>query len=408
MHEGTFLNSLRAVRIDGGPAMRVMAVLGVLVTGAWLGWFLLAKVTVFESSTQSQLEVSSEAAHMEAAVQGQVVSAALTLGRPVRAGEVLVELDATAFKLQLAEEQARLQALDSREQVLNEAIATAQSSEEGEVRRSTLDRDAERAERERARLQAQQANEEAQRVAGLLERGVVSKAEADRLLSEARQSQALSEARRLTTERATLDIRARSDAQRERLLRLQEDLATLKGERQVRTTTVQRLEYLISLHQIRALRDGTLGEIAPLHVGETVKVGQVVASIVPSDDVKVIAQFAPKAALGRVQVGQHARVHLDGFPWTQYGGLKATVSAVATQARDGAIRVELAIPPDRGSRLPRKHGLPGTVEVEVERVSPAVLVLRASGRLLERPGEEAPTPATAPAQVPAQATAQNP
>lgn len=395
MHEGTFLNSLRAVRIDGGPAMRLMALLGVLVTGAWLGWFLLAKVTVYESSTQSQLEVSGAANPVEAAVEGQVVSTALTLSRQVRAGEVLVELDSTALRLQLAEEQARLQSLDSREGVLVEAIAAARSSAHGEVRMSTLDRDAARAEKERARLEAQQAEEEAERVAELRERGVVSEAEANRLLSEARQSQASAEARRLTTERATLDIRARSDSQRERLLRLQEELATLQGERQVRTTTVRRLEHLISLHRIRALRDGTLGEIAPLHVGGTVKVGQVVASIVPRDDVKVLAQFAPKAALGRVQVGQRARVHLDGFPWTQYGGLTATVSAVATQARDGAIRVELALPPGGGSRLPRKHGLPGTVEVEVERVSPALLVLRAAGRLLERPGEAAPKSATA-------------
>jgi membrane fusion protein (multidrug efflux system) len=395
MHEGTFLNSLRAVRIDGGPAMRVMALLGVLVTGAWLGWFLLAKVTVFESSDRSQLEVSSAAQPVEAAVAGQVVSSALTLGRQVKAGEMLVELDSTALRLQLAEEQARLHSLDAREQVLEEAIDTARSSASGAVRRSMLDRDAARAENERTRLQAQLADEEAQRVDRLLARGVVSKAEADRLLSQARQTQASAEAQRLTSERATLDIRARADAQRERRLRIEEELASLRGERQVRTTTVRRLEYLISLHQIRALKDGTLGDISTLHVGETVKVGQAVASIVPRDELKVIAQFAPKAALGRVQVGQRARVHLDGFPWTQYGGLTATVSAVAAQARDGSVRVELTLPPEGGSRLPREHGLPGTVEVEVERTTPALLVLRASGRLLERPAEKPPTPALA-------------
>ncbi len=369
--------------------MMLMATLGVLVTGAWLGWFLFAEVTVYESSVQSQLEVNSAANPVEAAVEGQVVSTALELGREVRAGEVLVELDSTNLRLQLAEEQARLEALDAREQVLRQASATARASAHGEVMKSTLDRDAARAENEEARLQAQLAEEEAQRVARLQARGVVSEAEANRLLSEAKQSQASAEARRLSMKRADLDVQTRSDVQRERLLRLEEELATLRGERRVRTTTVERLKYLISLHQIRALRDGTLGESAPLRVGETLKVGQVIASIVPRDELKVIAQFSPKAALGRVQVGQHARVHLDGFPWTQYGGLTATVSAVATLARDGTIRVELTIPPDDGSRLPRQHGLPGTVEVEVERISPALLVLRATGRLLERPREDA-------------------
>ena len=369
--------------------MMLMTTLGVLVTGAWLGWFLFAEVTVYASSVQSQLEVSSAATPVEAAVEGQVVSTALELGREVRAGEVLVELDSTNLRLQLAEEQARLEALDSREQVLHQALATARASAHGEVMKSTLERDAARAENEGASLQAQLAGEEAQRVARLQARGIVSEAEANRLLSEARQSQASAEARRLSMKRAALDVQTRSDSQRERLLCLEGELATLQGERQVRTTTVERLKYLVSLHQLRALRDGTLGESAPLRVGETVRVGQVVASIVPRDDLKVIAQFAPKVALGRVQVGQHARLHLDGFPWTQYGGLTATVAAVATLAREGTIRVELAIPPDDGSRLPRQHGLPGTVEVEVERVSPALLVLRAAGRMLERPAGDA-------------------
>ncbi len=189
-------------------------------------------------------------------------------------------------------------------------------------------------------------------------------------------------------EHASLDVQTRADGLQEQLFRLQEELASLEGEQRVRTATVERLKYNLSLHQLRALQDGMVGEILPLRVGETVKVGQVVASIVPRGELEVIAQFSSKAALGRIQVGQPARVHLDGFPWTQYGGLTATVSAVATQARDGTIRVELAIPPESGSRIPRQHGLSGTVEVQVERVSPALLVLRAAGRLIERPREE--------------------
>ena len=60
----------------------------------------------------------------------------------------------------------------------------------------------------------------------------------------------------------------------------------------------------------------------------------------------------------------------------------ATVTSVAAEARDGVIRVELQLPPETPTAMPLQHGLPGTVEVEVERISPAALVLRAVGTRL--------------------------
>ena len=50
--------------------------------------------------------------------------------------------------------------------------------------------------------------------------------------------------------------------------------------------------------------------------------------------------------------------------------------------RDGNVRVELSVQPDADSRIPLQHGLPGSVEIEIERASPATLVLRAAGKLL--------------------------
>jgi membrane fusion protein (multidrug efflux system) len=73
-------------------------------------------------------------------------------------------------------------------------------------------------------------------------------------------------------------------------------------------------------------------------------------------------------------------LRLDGFPWTEYGSIGATVTHVGSEVRDGRIRVELALNPHSASSIPMQHGLPGTVQVEVERISPASLVLRVVGR----------------------------
>ena len=59
-----------------------------------------------------------------------------------------------------------------------------------------------------------------------------------------------------------------------------------------------------------------------------------------------------------------------------------TVASVAHETRDGQIRVELSLTPDFTSAIPLQHGLAGTVEVEVERVTPVTLVLRTVGKRL--------------------------
>jgi membrane fusion protein (multidrug efflux system) len=155
---------------------------------------------------------------------------------------------------------------------------------------------------------------------------------------------------------------------------------------------VGRLGREVGLRTIRAPVDGRIGEISPVRAGSVVTEGDRLGAVVPRGDLKVIAEFPPESALGRIRPGQAAHVRLTGFPSMQYGELRATVTRVASEARDGRIRVELVPHPDPRSLLPLQHGLPGTVEVEIERVPPAALVLRTLGKALQRPAVRATAP----------------
>jgi membrane fusion protein (multidrug efflux system) len=64
--------------------------------------------------------------------------------------------------------------------------------------------------------------------------------------------------------------------------------------------------------------------------------------------------------------------------------LDATVSRVASEPREGVVRIELIVHPESAPLIPLQHGLPGQVEIAVERASPAGLLLRAVGRMLMR------------------------
>jgi membrane fusion protein (multidrug efflux system) len=116
-----------------------------------------------------------------------------------------------------------------------------------------------------------------------------------------------------------------------------------------------------------------------------VQAGDKLSAVVPPGALKVIAYFLPSTALGRIQPGQPAHLRLEGFPWTQYGTVAARVTNVASELRDKLLRVELTVDATATSPIPFQHGLPGTIEVEVDHVSPATLVLRTAGLLLAAP-----------------------
>jgi hypothetical protein len=125
-----------------------------------------------------------------------------------------------------------------------------------------------------------------------------------------------------------------------------------------------------------------------LRKGAIVNASDKVGVIIPAGELKAIAYFRPSSALGRIQPGQSAKLRLEGFPWTQYGVIKATVLTVASEPRDGRIRVDFALERDPASAIPVQHGLPAMAEVEVARLSPAALLLPAAGERIRASGSK--------------------
>ncbi len=100
---------------------------------------------------------------------------------------------------------------------------------------------------------------------------------------------------------------------------------------------------------------------------------------VPSDDLRVVAEFPASAVVGRVRRGQHAHVRLSGLSWTQYGTLDARVTSVPYEPRGGSLRVELTLDHASTYGASIEDGLPGAVDIAVEHVTPWTLVRRSLG-----------------------------
>jgi hypothetical protein len=112
---------------------------------------------------------------------------------------------------------------------------------------------------------------------------------------------------------------------------------------------------------------------------------EVSASAVVADDGFVIAEFAA-ARPGRIRRGQAAWLYPIRDGAKQPGSVPAVVIDIIESPSSEPARVKLfpVLERDLSEILP--EGQKVRVEIEVESVSPAVLVLRTSGLLVDTPG----------------------
>jgi len=380
-----FSRSMRSLDADGFRAAGFAFAVGGVLVGAWLTWFVLGRVAVYEVTNAARLEVNEAARSVDARVEGRIVVTHLELGRTVNANDVLVELDSDEAQLRMEEERARLQTLSPQVDAVQNEINAERRALEASQRAARVAIDLARSQLAEAEAPARLADDEVARLARLRADALVAEIDEVRARAEAQKRRAAVESLKLAIERLERSQQTDDQDRHVRTERLQSDLARLRGDISTSQAAIRRLENDIDRRRIRAPITGTIGEVAELRAGAFVAEGQKLAAILPEGRLRVVAEFAPSSALGRVRPGQAARVRLVGFPWTEYGSIAATVETVASEIRAGTVRVELAIQPDPSSAVPFQHGLPGSVEIEVERVAPAALVLRAGGRLLTRP-----------------------
>jgi len=357
---------------------------GALLLG-WGLWFFFGTVTVYEISRRARLEVRQASHHVATPLSRNVVSTELAIGKDVQAGDVLVRLDARSEELRLREEEARLDAIPRRIASLRREIEANENARESDLQAARAASDVAKARNQEADAALEFAKGHQERMTQLSSTGGGTRVEAVRAISETRKLTAARDALSSDLRRVELEAKARVSQHDAQIENLRHVILSLEGELATVRVTIDRLKIDLEKHVVRAPIAGRLGDVVPLHTGAYVTEGQRVATIVPGGDLAIVAEFNPSWTLGRVQPGQKARLRLDGFPWAQYGTVTATVSRVASEIRDSHIRVEFVLDsePLAGSIL--QHGLPGTIEVNVEEPSPASLALRAAGLLISAP-----------------------
>jgi membrane fusion protein (multidrug efflux system) len=383
---------------DASSRVVLAAVLGGVLLAAWSAWFFLARVGLYEVSHSARLEVATAPYDVDAPVGARLLRSTLVLDRQVQQGEILVELDAEAFRLERAAEESRLATLGPQVEASRAELASHEQAMRGEERASAAQVKETRALLRASDVAAQQKDVERARMQVLHDKRLVATQERDRLQAESRQQRAETDAVRERLGRVGSEGAVKLSDRKALIAGLQVALARLLSERADAESKVRILDQKIELHLIRAPIAGRIGHMVNLRAGAMVAERTRLCTIVPTGGLRAVAFFDPATATGRVRTGQSARLRMFGFPWTKYGMLQAEVDRVGNEPKDGLIRVELVLRSPQRTNIPLQHGLPGSAEVEVERVSPFALVLDAAGRFLMSVQE--PTASAAPSPAP--------
>ncbi|MBV8906916.1 MAG: biotin/lipoyl-binding protein, partial [Acidobacteriia bacterium] len=114
----------RTLGVDRGRVSALALVAAICLMAGWMAWALESRVTRYEVSDSARLEIDQAASPIQANSSGRLASSNLVLGKQVRAGEVLAELDSTAERLNLQQERTRLAAFPPQRGALEAQLAS--------------------------------------------------------------------------------------------------------------------------------------------------------------------------------------------------------------------------------------------------------------------------------------------
>jgi membrane fusion protein (multidrug efflux system) len=360
--------------------------LGALGLGGLVAWAVGARVPVMKVSSEGRIEPHNAVYRLEPPAAGRVVRSLLNLDEDIKEGDLLIEFDTRSERLELEQSKATSEALEQEFSVIRDQIANkkAELAASGLVDEVAV---REEVEKEGALAPQHRLAEQRAQLAQKSPSGSVSELEKLERLTEVDTLDHASRAQSLAIVRLGREQAVRRQSLIAQLLGLRREELRAEGQLRELKVAIDRLGYQIEKKHYRAPASGRLVDVVELGAGAFIADGQRVGTVLATDaEVRVRARF-PKEMVGIIQPGQTAQLKLDGYPWTIYGTVPAKVTRVGTEpgiaatpeSIPGTVRVELDIEAPADPRIQLQHGLTTEVDVEVARVSPVALLMRALG-----------------------------
>jgi HlyD family type I secretion membrane fusion protein len=353
---------------------------GLFIVGSALVAVALSSIVHYKTTIKAQAAVrpQGELRLVQAAAEGKIMQVMVVEHQEIRAGDVIATIDRSQLQsqksqlhisiqqtqLQLVQLDAQLRAIASQIAAETERQHRAVVSADAELRRTQrnyrdrqMTTDAE-VEETTANLRAAEAALSVAQVrfrryqpvtaAGALSQDKLEEAE----LAVQQQTQAVAvalaklkqaqsaldpsdaevaiAAERIAQEQATgnatlANLTKEQEALMQQRIQMQNQLERDRHE-------LQRAEIELSKMTITATADGVLAQLNLRNPGQTVKPGEEIAQIVPSQAQFVIKALVTAQDIGKVEVGQRTQLRVSACPHPDYGTLKGMVKTISADA----------------------------------------------------------------------------
>ncbi len=414
-HEAEFLPAALALReTPVSPLPRVAMWLLILFAVLAVLWAVFGRLDVVVVA-QGKIVPNDRVKVVQPIETATVKAIHVTDGQPVKAGDVLIELDATAAqadtarlekelaaaRLQAARAEALLSGLDGSEPVLDDltGIDRDRMREARRLLRSQWMEYRSRLERIEADTSRREAElRSTQEVVKTIESTLPIVKRRSEVFQQLFERQAVSEQEYLERKRELIEQEGNLATQLEKLKEAQAAVLEVRKQKALLVAETRRVtldgwheadqkvnansQELVKARQrsklmkLHAPVDGFVQQVAVHTVGGVVTPAQALMVVVPKDDALEVEAFVENKDIGFVRTGQEAEIKIETFSYTKYGTVHAKVTQVSNDAINDEKRgliYSSRVKPERSSvRVGQRYvnlspGMAVTVEIKTDK-----------------------------------------
>ncbi len=323
----------------------IILVVAVLLVGVLLFYW---HSTFYEDTDDAQ--VNGHLLQISSRITGTVVSVPVTENQPVKAGDVIVELDPKDYQTTIEQDEANLAAAQANLQssTVNvpvtatsvntnlAAIAATLSSSQSQVTQAQQQMEANRSSIAQAEANYTKSKLDVERYTPLVQRDVISKQQFDQAVATAKADEAALAQARQTAAAGESAVRIAQDrvvqtkAQLENAKTAPEQIRIQKARTEQAAAQVDQAKaelaqakLNLSYARIVAPVDGIITRKS-VEVGQNVSVGQNMTTLVSLDDIWVTANFK-ETQLHFMRAGQPVTISVDAYGGRRYDGVVTQV-----------------------------------------------------------------------------------
>ena len=351
-----------------------------MLLAAWIVWALAGRVSIVAVSKRARFESGSAVRQIAVPLSGRIARIDIALGRSVRRGDVLLELDPSDAAIRRAKSVAEIDNLHRRIDAVTAQIAATRAKSEAQTNAAAAKLQQAREARIEAAHLADIESAGAGRLDRLARQGLIPPPQATDARSRADAARAKERGLRAAEDEAAKQQAEVPSTAEAALRSLDSDRIGLQTQLTSEQASLQQADVDIERLRVRAPADGRIGSSAELRAGTFVEAGTVAASIVPAEPRDVTAWFAV-TDMPLMRSGQRATVWLESLGRGGRRRFPAAITGIERDASGSDFRVTLRLASAPPPRAGIDQGLPVTVTIDVQRLSPFEALLRAAGML---------------------------